>query len=490
MFFVFQGQGEVANPGILFHSQAEEWGPRAIRDTLPYFLGAVDPDHIIKQQRLRSLKRDLRILRRELDDEVDLVGPTARAAALLGEAVDAGLVERVERPVSQTEALRLLSTAIADTDEPALGLPSEDEYLRLLTEQDDLRKTLGEVQAQRHLLDRVASERSAFEVEANEQVSRLASLDLLPANGDEPSHICPVCTSRLDVPVPAVDDLRDALGALTHDLVAVRSAEPRVQEALGTLEAQERELQSAIRRNALAKRELERSRDAVARFRDESVRRAAIRGRIGLYLDATREHIAASAVAGQVDLLEREIAELEEELGSARVQENLESALSRVNRDMARIAVDLRLEHTDSPVRLDTRRLTVVADTSTGPVPLNNMGSGENWLGYHIAVLLALHDWFTTQERPVPRFLVLDQPSQVYFPPDSSGDEEVPETNEDRAALARVMAELRDAVARNSPNFQIIVLDHADLQEQWFQDAIVERWRGGRALVPAPWLSN
>ncbi|MEU3603630.1 DUF3732 domain-containing protein, partial [Streptomyces sp. NPDC006798] len=26
-----------------------------------------------------------------------------------------------------------------------------------------------------------------------------------------------------------------------------------------------------------------------------------------------------------------------------------------------------------------------------GPVPLSDMGSGENWLGYHIATLLSLH---------------------------------------------------------------------------------------------------
>src|ERR1700722_2862829 len=55
LYYVFQGQGEIANPDILFHTQAEEWAPRAIRDTLPYFLGAVDEEQILKQARIRAL---------------------------------------------------------------------------------------------------------------------------------------------------------------------------------------------------------------------------------------------------------------------------------------------------------------------------------------------------------------------------------------------------------------------------------------------------
>jgi hypothetical protein len=46
------------------------------------------------------------------------------------------------------------------------------------------------------------------------------------------------------------------------------------------------------------------------------------------------------------------------------------------------------------------------------------IGSGVNWVGYHLLALLALHRYFIEKRRPVPAFLILDQPSQVYFPPD------------------------------------------------------------------------
>jgi hypothetical protein len=39
-----------------------------------------------------------------------------------------------------------------------------------------------------------------------------------------------------------------------------------------------------------------------------------------------------------------------------------------------------------------------------------------------------------------------------------------------------------------APELQIIVTDHANLSEKWFQDAIIEEWRGGKELVPSEWL--
>ena len=36
----------------------------------------------------------------------------------------------------------------------------------------------------------------------------------------------------------------------------------------------------------------------------------------------------------------------------------------------------------------------------------------------------------------------------------------------------------------------VIVADHVELLEDWFRDAIVQRWRDGIALVPASWLKG
>jgi hypothetical protein len=45
----------------------------------------------------------------------------------------------------------------------------------------------------------------------------------------------------------------------------------------------------------------------------------------------------------------------------------------------------------------------------------------------------------------------------------------------------------RDVVAQLAPDFQILVLDHLKLDLPWFDEAVVEEWRGGMKLIPQHW---
>jgi hypothetical protein len=45
IIFCLQGQDEIANRRLLFHRQGEQFMPAAIKDALPYFLGAIDENH-------------------------------------------------------------------------------------------------------------------------------------------------------------------------------------------------------------------------------------------------------------------------------------------------------------------------------------------------------------------------------------------------------------------------------------------------------------
>jgi hypothetical protein len=99
-----------------------------------------------------------------------------------------------------------------------------------------------------------------------------------------------------------------------------------------------------------------------------------------------------------------------------------------------------------------------------------------------------LHRWFAERQRPVPRFLFLDQPSQVYFPPEKDVDGSIAVLSEDdRAAVKRMFRLVFDAVAEVAPHLQVIITEHADINETWYQSAINERWRGGLKLIPDDW---
>jgi hypothetical protein len=44
-----------------------------------------------------------------------------------------------------------------------------------------------------------------------------------------------------------------------------------------------------------------------------------------------------------------------------------------------------------------------------------------------------------------------------------------------------------DAVHDLAPGFQVVITEHAEVDEDWYSDAIAERWRGGLKLVPQEW---
>lgn len=78
LYYCFQRQGEIANPAVLFHHQNLEWQTQAIRDTLPYFLGAQGLDELLRRQQLTEQRRLLRAAEQRL----------ARARAEDGESMD------------------------------------------------------------------------------------------------------------------------------------------------------------------------------------------------------------------------------------------------------------------------------------------------------------------------------------------------------------------------------------------------------------------
>ena len=169
----------------------------------------------------------------------------------------------------------------------------------------------------------------------------------------------------------------------------------------------------------------------------------------------------------------------------------MDTFLDLIGQKMTEYSNRLDLEHKGSSLRLDIKKLSVVANTEDGPIPLNRMGSGENWVGYHVLAHLALHWWFRCRSRPVPAFLILDQPTQAYYPPDTQdGSLEEIEFDEDRTAVLSLFRLMFDACQEINAPFQLIVLDHAHLREPWFEDAIVEEWRGDNALVPYDWPPN
>jgi Protein of unknown function (DUF3732) len=268
----------------------------------------------------------------------------------------------------------------------------------------------------------------------------------------------------------------------------VRRDSPRLQERLGSLEARRTDLEDQLRsvQRQMAQRIADNERLRVQQ--NQFAEQARVAGRIAYYLENAAVAAPQSELSQSITRLRAELAELEKVLDDDALESRLDTALNLVGQELTKYAGQLQLEHGDNPLRLDRKQLTVVADTDDGPLSLAQIGSGENWVGYHIAAHLALHHVFRRRARPVPAFLMLDQPTQAHYPPeqDKSGlTSGLPD--EDQAAVHKLFEVLNAYCESLASRMQVIVSDHVELLDSWFRASIVQRWRDGIALVPPNW---
>lgn len=202
-------------------------------------------------------------------------------------------------------------------------------------------------------------------------------------------------------------------------------------------------------------------------------------------------------IRGEVGQLREQCHRLTEELRSENLEDRKRRALRVVNNNAARLMPLLDNERPDDPVSLGINDLTIKVTGVNREDYLSEIGSGSNWLSYHIAMMLALHQYFLSLDHsPVPGLLVMNQPSQVYFPKKLAVREtETPEDpqlkDEDVEAIRKAFQVMARVVESAKGALQIIVLDHAS-REVWGSIPNIvdfEEWRGGAKLVPPEWIS-
>jgi hypothetical protein len=228
-----------------------------------------------------------------------------------------------------------------------------------------------------------------------------------------------VCDSEAPQSRQTADVITRDLVRIESDMTVVGNDTPEINALIAAEENTLQELRAALTRNQEQLDTFSAGQRVAQDVPDARHRAAIVQGRISLFLETAARHVQAPQAVDRRDEISSQIAELEEQIGAGARDDRLSSFVSLISAKIKDKAVNLDLEHHESPIRLDPKGLTVVADTTRGPVRLADMGGGENWLGYHVATMLSMHEWFCEQNSPVPRFLVLDQPSQVYFPEDA-----------------------------------------------------------------------
>ena len=492
LWLCFQKQNTIASQDQLFHRMNEQFLPQDLKDTIPYFLGAVDERHFLLISELDELQRKLKLLEAVESKQVQTIEISrSRVTRVLNEGKKVGLIGQDYQAVDDTVFQYLTRISESQIDAPDL-LPDFGETIeRLRGEQTTIQSRLMEMNQDIRAARAFLSDQTDFTRESTEQRARLKSIQMFK-NELPSSHSCPLCDSALKTPIPRVEEISQSLHKVSDQLEGIYRDSPHIQGHINKLETQILRAADELRlvQSELSKAILE-DQSAQAQ-QDQLIARGRFLGRLAEFLESVAPKSDEESVASQISELRELIAGIRSRINSDETESRLETILSFIGEKMTEYSKMLDLEHSGSTLRLDLKKLTVVANTVDGPIPLNRMGSGENWVGYHVLSHLALHWWLRKKNRPVPAFLIFDQPTQAYYPPDSTdggGLDEI-EKDADRTAVQALFKLMAFACSEILPDFQLIVLDHAHLRDDWFEAAIIAEWRGNEALVPGDWPDN
>lgn len=493
--FIFQHQNEISNSKFLFHDQGEQFAPATIKTVLPYFLGAFDENHVDKLQKLKNYRKELVRLKRNLAELESLTGKgISQAQLLLYDAKDFGLftdhvpdeLEKCIKVLKEIQKKPVIDPGKIDDEIVYQGQTFDN----LQKEESDLRFELNVKYNQHKAAKNFISDENGYVDEAGVHLSRLKSIELFNENSAD--HKCPVCNSKLlKDQIPSVADIEKSFSSLNSQIRLVEENSPQMQKAIRDLEEKMDSIKQRLKDNRKAIESVQRSNEKLREIRDHNVQRGYLKGRISLYLESLPQLEDTGELKSDIKFTEDEIKKLKSELSEENVQERLRSILSMLSSYMDDWAKIFEVEHSEYPFRLDINKLTVIADTEDDFIRMNEMGSAENWLGCHLMTYFALQKWFVNKKRPVPRFLFIDQPSQVYFPEDKDViNMESPEKELDREKVKNIYSSALNLIKELNPHLQIIITDHANLKEPWFQECIIKNWREGKKLVPDTWGKN
>jgi hypothetical protein len=500
--FVFQPQNIVANADVLFYRADTTEHREKLRTIFPYVLGAVSPEVLAKRWEIDQINRELRRKERELRSIQDTSAAwNGRLLSWLAEARDLGLVdsEAAGEAISRQTVLPVLREVSLRTSDDSLLTDgsiqaSAGELSQLENEESAIAADLVHLKTRldnmKHLRGAVDDYTGALE----KQRDRLHLSRWLREGAEMHGGDCPFCGSRQDLVADELDVLCEALANIEGDarqMAPVPATFDRefadVGESLRRGTDQFRAIQ--LRRQAAVSRS---SRLQTERWRAASIDR--FLGRLQQVLELLEAPTTDHDLESEVAELTSRLARLRHEVSEGAIKARQQAALDRISASMARILPQLDAERPLDRADLNVSDLTVgVTGLGGRQDALWEIGSGANWLAYHVAVTLALHGFFTHRPgNPVPSMLVMDQPSQVYFPHKLAGrqseDMDPQLADEDVVAVRRVF-EVLSSTSRQE-NLQTVVLDHAGADVWGSVDGayVVEEWREGKALVPLEWL--
>ena len=504
--FNFQPQNIVANPDVLFYKADTYEHREKLRTIFPYVVNAITPATLAKQHELTRLRKELRRKQHELNTVREVSSRwIAEIQSTVTEAMELGLLANVNtNELSRQQLVDLLSEVVHSTTSE--GRVTEDTINEAVLELSRLQREEESISLEVSRLRRRLTEMSTLKLSSEAyygaleiQQDRLRISTWLKDH--EHTHDCPICGNPLN--------FERQLEQLYQSLVEIEQTVGDLKTIPASFDRERERVQQDLQSEVERLRGVRIRRERLEKTSDEAKQRQYDSLKVSRFIGNVEQSLQTYARIGFDSELDREVAELqdkvtalEREIAEQEIKARTARALKAVSANAEKLMPSLDAERPNDPLTLSIQDLTVKVEGIDREDYLWEIGSGSNWLSYHIAISLGLHQFFLSlKSTPVPSFIVYDQPSQVYFPVRSArrleSDNKMPQgsepefRDEDILAIRKVYRVLADVVRASNSRLQVIVLDHAS-DDVWGAIPgvhLVEQWRHGKKLIPTEWLT-
>lgn len=492
MAFTCLPQNIVANPNALFYKADSSEHKEKLKNVMDYVLGAVTPEVLLKQHRLEYLRAELKKKEREFA-VLSQVSERwiSQLHGFVARGIELGLIDDEASKYSFDEMINALKAAKERSPSAVFNPEAVRGNAKAFSELRD---------REREISDRIMVLKG-----------RLASME--DAEGALQRHRESLMIRRGRLKFSEWVDkryLEVAKGQDGGDAFKKRFVDPLV-ESLRMVEVEGVEQEFVVgvfeRERARVREDLDFAHNEMISISQEKFRidpgselygfdEAAGQRFIGEASYAIRnfeEMTGDHGLQSEIEALNREISMIEDLIRENNVVGRRKAALKKISVLASLWVKELDNERPEDPIEFDEKELTVKVVGDVKSDFLWEIGSGANWVSYHVAMTLGFQQFFMGQNKsPVPQYLIYDQPSQVYFPRrvvGRDGDDPVLK-DEDVGAVKAIFSAFNGAVSDAKGKLQIIVLDHAssDYLDELSHGHLVEEWRDGAKLIPMEWL--
>lgn len=503
MAFLFQPQNIIANADVLFYKADTMEHRKKLINIFPYVLGAITPEILAKKQllerkekELNKLRLDYQIIRNNIDSWKSEVGKWISIAYEYGFIKDninendtfENMVQKLEE-ISKMDVYnsKVITNNLKDTSDELIKLKEEE-----IMKSKELFKLEHRYSEMKELLNTSEEYENSLEI----QRERLEISKWLNKKIDKDNK-CPICGN----------DYKNAIKNLinlSEDICILDNKKKKIESIPVVFE---RELQEVDKERNKLVTELEELRRRIGQkfdYINESKNEKYTLISMSRFLGKMENAVQTYKRIGKDSYLQEKISELENEINLLKrdvdhneIQRKVELALVEIQMNAEKIISKFDTERPNDKIQFLIKDLTIKVKNKNGRDDyLWEIGSASNWLAYHISILLAFQEFYQKKFGiKVPNFLVIDQPSQVYFPQKisrESYEEYKIENDEDKEAVKKIFSAMSEFIKNSNSNIQIIVTEHAE-KEIW-QDIenvkLVERWRNGLKMIPEDWIDN